>query len=106
MPGVSYINDHARLHCIIKILEYEICRSVLLLQVIVYISCPEYGKHSHHNKLKCTECGVCLHAYCCGYGQIILLKLCVSPGLWHCISCCTAKEGRTIGYLCERQSRH
>ena len=32
---------------------------------MVYIKpCPEYDKHiNHHNKLRCAEFGVCLHAY-------------------------------------------
>ena len=29
---------------------------------MVYKPCPQCGKSNHHNKVKCTECGVCLRA--------------------------------------------
>ena len=87
-PGASYINDpipYEILH-VVRSLKFEICQFMsvkrLLLQVIkknmMYKPCPEFGKHKYHNKLKCAECGVCLHAH--SYYSSVLL------GMWSSFS--------------------
>ena len=40
------------------------------------VPCPECGKHNHHSKLKCDNCGVCLHAH------TIIILLCHCMGMW------------------------
>ena len=45
---------------------------------MVYKPCPECGKHNHHHKLKCAECGVYLHARTMGMSVVKFFILSLS----------------------------